>query len=602
MEVKKIHTTLFKSILTLFCPLILVLYINNKSFSEEISSKNDFRVAWLKQNAVPLRSIDPTDEDFSDLEPLAKAIGNARIVQLGEQTHGDGATFLAKTRLIKFLHQRLGFDVLALESGLYDCRKAWELLNTGTEQYKAFRMGVFGVWGLSEQVRPLIEYWGQASKSDLPLELCGFDCQFTARASRDLLIEDVNSLLNKLGTDAMNSESRTNLLETLKKLFVLSRQLSKSSQDRNMISCDALSLWKKVLDEARSSEALPEVELAFWRQFAASTSTFAVMLTDPNAGGNLRDEQMARNLIWLANTAYTNRKIIVWAASRHVTRNPPSDWDGSMGHEVYKVLGQAVYTVAFTAAEGWWKTLSSNIPEQLAPPESGSIEELFMQAGLQNAFVDFRNLNSEGAWLEEKLIARPFGYINREDNWTEMFDAIIFTKNMTGNTRSGQEQASISNLAILEAAETGDLEKVKSLIESGADVNIKNNGGWSPLYMAAAGGHLDVVKLLIAKGANVNTSNNFGWTPLHATVISGHQGIVELLLAKGANVNAKRIGGWTVLHQAVAGGNRDIVELLIKSGADVNVERDDGLTPLDLAQQQNKTEIVELLRKHGAKE
>ncbi|MBN1974173.1 MAG: ankyrin repeat domain-containing protein [Sedimentisphaerales bacterium] len=600
METKKMNIGLRKLIQILLYAAILVLSINNESISEEILSEKDFRVTWLKKNAIQLKSIDPNDEDFSDLEPLARAIGDARIVQLGEQTHGDGATFIAKTRLIKFLHQRLGFNVLAFESGLYDCHKAWDLLIKGTEPYKAFKMGVFGIWGASEQVKPLIEYWGQASKSNLPLELCGFDCQFTASASRDLLIEDVNSLLNKLGTDAINSESRTNLLETLKKLFVLSRQLSKSSQDRDMISHNALSLWNKVLDDARASEELSEVELAFWRQFAASTSTFALMLTDPNASGNLRDEQMARNLIWLVNTVYPNRKIIVWAASSHISRNPPSGT--SMGHEVYKVLGKTVYTIAFTAAEGWWKVLSSNVPEQLAPPEAGSVEELLVQAGLQNAFIDFRNLNPDGAWFEEKLIARPFGYVNHEYNWTEMFDAIIFTRNMTGSTIPGQELVNISISAILEAAEKGDLEKVQSLIESGADVNIKNNGGWTPLYMASNGGYLDVAKVLIDKGANVNISNNWGWTPLHTASASGHQDIVKLLLTKGANVKTKRIGGWTALHQAIAGGHRNIVELLVNSGADVNVEKDDGITPLDLAEQNGKTEIVELLRKHGAKE
>src|SRR4051812_15253729 len=75
----------------------------------------DARIAWLQANSAPLRSIDPADTDFADLEPLARAIGDARIVMLGEQTHGDGATFLAKCRLVHFLHERLGFDVLSFE-------------------------------------------------------------------------------------------------------------------------------------------------------------------------------------------------------------------------------------------------------------------------------------------------------------------------------------------------------------------------------------------------------------------------------------------------------------------------------------------------------
>src|SRR5690606_14206214 len=75
---------------------------------------------WLGAHATPVRSIDGADEDFTDLEPLAGAIGAARVVQLGEPSHGAGAAFSAKARLCKFLHQRLGFDVLVWESGLYD--------------------------------------------------------------------------------------------------------------------------------------------------------------------------------------------------------------------------------------------------------------------------------------------------------------------------------------------------------------------------------------------------------------------------------------------------------------------------------------------------
>jgi hypothetical protein len=55
---------------------------------------------------VAIRTVDPADQDFSDLEPLRAAIGTARIVQLGEPSHGAGSSFAAKTRLVMFLHQR----------------------------------------------------------------------------------------------------------------------------------------------------------------------------------------------------------------------------------------------------------------------------------------------------------------------------------------------------------------------------------------------------------------------------------------------------------------------------------------------------------------
>ena len=562
METKKIHLPLFKSILTLFCTVILVLSVNNKSFAEEVSSKDDFRIDWLKQHAIPLRSIDPNDEDFSDLEPLGKAIGDAQIVQLGEQTHGDGVTFHVKTRLIKFLHQKLGFDVLAFESGLYDCRKAWELLLKDTEPYAAFRNGVFGIWGVSEQVGPLIEYWGRAARSDRPLELCGFDCQFTARTFRELLREDVNNLFNKLSTDALSSEQRIDILETLTKLSDLLRKPRDPNQEERELLGGALSLWSKVLDDARPSAVLPETELAFWRQFVTSTTTLAAMVSDPNNGGSLRAQQMASNLVWLARTAYPNRKIIVWAASYHIGRN-----QNTMGHELDKLLGQEVYTIAFTAAEGWWKVPYLSTGVQLEPPVAGSLENLFVRAGFENAFVDFRNLDADGVWLEESLIARPFGYVNEEANWTKVFDAIIFTKHMTGNTFPGQKV--IVNPPIFAAVELNDVDMVKRLLEAGAEVNLKTSTGDTPLFYAARGGYKTIVEMLIAKSADINSKNNNGLAPLHL---------------------------------AVRGNQKDIVELLIAKGADVNVRNNAGRTPLDIAEQRGYKEIVEMFRKHKVKE
>ena len=100
------------------------------------------RIAWLNAHAPVLRSIDIADDNFADLEPFAKAVGDARIVMLGEATHGDGTTFVGKSRLVRFLHERMGFDVLAFESGIYDMRKVWERMRGGEDPRTAARRGI----------------------------------------------------------------------------------------------------------------------------------------------------------------------------------------------------------------------------------------------------------------------------------------------------------------------------------------------------------------------------------------------------------------------------------------------------------------------------
>ena len=66
----------------------------------------------------------------------------------------------------------------------------------------------------------------------------------------------------------------------------------------------------------------------------------------------------------------------------------------------------------------------------------------------------------------------------------------------------------LSGFAVAEplhdAAKEGDLEKAKSLIAEGSDVNVRAENGATPLHFAADRGYIDVVELLISKGADVN--------------------------------------------------------------------------------------------------
>ncbi len=132
----------------------------------------DPRVAWLQDNVLPIRSIDPDDEDFTDLEPLRETLADVRLVLLGEADHQSGSDFLAKTRLVKFLHQELGFDVLAFESPMYDMKVAWDSLRTGTPPREALWLGA-STWAGADQIQPLVAYLGEQARGRRPGEIPG---------------------------------------------------------------------------------------------------------------------------------------------------------------------------------------------------------------------------------------------------------------------------------------------------------------------------------------------------------------------------------------------------------------------------------------------
>ena len=434
---------------------LLAILISRTALGDE-PSKESTRVAWLKSHTAPLRSIDPADEDFSDLEPIRRAIGDARIVQIGEQSHGDGATFHARTRIIKYLHEKCGFDVLAFESGLYDCHKAWEFLRAGNmAPREAVSHGVFGIWTSSEQIQPLIHYLATQANTDHPLEICGFDCQFTADSSARYLPDDLSAFLNKLSLEIISSEQKAHVVRAC-------RRMARIGEGINPDEAEAIESCRKAIAAVPPSKETRAEELVFWRQFLASAAALAkaqpAFKTPPanedESYGNIRDRQMAKNLVWLAQSVYPKRKIIVWAAAFHLLRNQqqlamivdpgksagerktisPYLKTATMGDEAYKTLGKETYNLFFTAGEGEFGSIRVASPQKLPSPLPGSIEDLFLKAGCENAFLDIRGRDQNGDWLTERLVARMLGYANIDGDWSRVCDGIIFTRKMYPST------------------------------------------------------------------------------------------------------------------------------------------------------------------------
>jgi len=78
------------------------------------------------------------------------------------------------------------------------------------------------------------------------------------------------------------------------------------------------------------------------------------------------------------------------------------------------------------------------------------------------------------------------------------------------------------------------LAMVESLLLNGAEVNVAQDGGWTPLHQAAAHGQIEIMKLLLAHGAEINTRSEDGTTPLQMTQNKGYPEAAEMLQQRGA--------------------------------------------------------------------
>jgi len=160
--------------------------------------------------------------------------------------------------------------------------------------------------------------------------------------------------------------------------------------------------------------------------------------------------------------------------------------------------------------------------------------------------------------------------------------------------------------ALFEAVrKSNNIEIIDLLIEKGANVNIKDNGGCSILSKAiyqipSVDVRQRIIKILLEKGVKINDIDNDGKTSLHLAVIKGDKEIVNLLLDKHANINALDKYGRTPLHYAILlNGRNEICKLLMQYGANIDIKDTDGNTALDYAIEDKNIEMVEALLKDG---
>jgi len=171
------------------------------------------------------------------------------------------------------------------------------------------------------------------------------------------------------------------------------------------------------------------------------------------------------------------------------------------------------------------------------------------------------------------------------------------------------------------------VEIVEMLLGAGADVNVANRFGTTPLHEATSYGRLEIVALLIAAGADIEAKHEHACTPLQEGISGFQPEAARFLLSKGAKpdlyvtgypfrpewvgefldkypevVNILGPDGNRPLHYAAMKGQADIVRLLLERGAEVGARNKAGETALDLARANSQESVVELLKAHGVNE
>ena len=391
-------------------------------FSSQLFSQNlDFKD--IESSIINLGDV--TDEDFTGYKQLDSLLQGVEIVMLGEQSHGEGTVYETKIKLIKYLYKNLGFEILVFESGFYDSKKAWDLIEQGEDVDISLAGSIFPTWSTIKEFRPLVEYIEESKNSDNVLQILGFDSQFTGVISKKYYLDDLSNYIKGIDSTLVNTNDWSHLKKSLNLVFDYDfKKLKKVKVQSDTVFINKIIKYIEPYSNDKKAK--------FW---IASLKSTKACLADLALKTYFRDKQMADNLIWIKEM-YPNKKIICWGATSHFLYNTQSV---EMKSLIIKVLGgnykdlmmgdyikekykTKVFTIGFTAYQGRYGFVSVN--KKIKAPKPNTLEFLLGKSEFDNFLVPLNELDFEN------YRSRPLGNYYMKSNISKIMDAVIFNRNM----------------------------------------------------------------------------------------------------------------------------------------------------------------------------
>ncbi len=344
---------------------------------------------YIQKNA---KEINAGIDDFKGLEFLDTLLINKRIVLLGESSHGTEEYSQTKLRLIKYLHQKLGFKVVLFESPMIPGTYFNLAKDTSTAD-TLIRNTIQSIWH-TETVLKLFDYLKENK-----LFFGGIDPQFIHSSYPALLFLYAFDNYPEIKKDLLQLEDR--VAETFK-----NKTQSTRLQDSFSMAYTGL---------AMRLERLPLTSLQQWisHMITINSSYYAHI-----NNGNERDSCMAKNLIWLAELLYPKEKIIVWAHNSHIDKNSTST-ARFMGKMAAEHFGEQLYAVGLYMINGTTALNNRNIIP-IKKPSENSLEGLLSATGFKTVFISTANKS-----FNRSITTYHWGKDKQKLNLSKSYDAVI---------------------------------------------------------------------------------------------------------------------------------------------------------------------------------
>ncbi|XP_076660489.1 ankyrin repeat domain-containing protein 49-like [Halictus rubicundus] len=163
--------------------------------------------------------------------------------------------------------------------------------------------------------------------------------------------------------------------------------------------------------------------------------------------------------------------------------------------------------------------------------------------------------------IRDKILSEPRSERMQVSGWEDDDDGVEVAR----NAREVDENE------ILHAAEKGDLEKIRTLIQKNRELlESTDDDGYTPLHRACYGNHVQVVEYLLQAGAKIDSKTMDDWQPLHLACCWNNVECAMVLIANGADINAKSKGDQTPLHLVSASSHNSCSLQLLLLHPDIN--------------------------------
>jgi erythromycin esterase len=377
---------------------------------------------WLTANAYVLNTTDLV-ADTSDLIPLRHMLANARVVGLGDVTHGSHELYTVKLRLIDFLVRELNFDVVAFEAAFAPMNDLNAYVQGGPGDPRAIlhdqavRFG-YVFWNKEEMVT-VVEWMRNynAHRGSRPaISIAGADVYGQPDAWRDVV-----AYLRTVDPTAANEAEK-------EYACVGDRAYSRDCLPQAKRVYDRLLVQENVYVGSTSRAAFDD---------AVQNARVVVQTQTDNFD---RDQNMGANVLWMRTHRSASGNVIYWAHNEHVSKTYAviADIDHPAGDVVEDTLRDQYFAIGTMTAAGTYTKWTSGLnptplTDSFPPLDDEHYEFDFRQHGKPMLLVPLRG--ALPSWLTEQrfynVAGLSGGNTGRRFSLGSKFDAVLFVDTTT---------------------------------------------------------------------------------------------------------------------------------------------------------------------------